>query len=69
MLFHLVSSCFILFQGRVHISEKTKGCLQDNWDFEEGFGSKREPGKKRCLNKIGSDVTQQGSLQQGRRGQ
>jgi len=29
--------------GRVHISEDTKNCLQDNWDFEEGFGSKREP--------------------------
>jgi len=29
--------------GRVHISEKTMSCLKDNWDFEEGFGSKREP--------------------------
>ncbi|KAL5264155.1 hypothetical protein ACHWQZ_G005287 [Mnemiopsis leidyi] len=29
--------------GRVHISDKTKGCLKDDWDFEEGFGSKREP--------------------------
>ena len=29
--------------GRVHISEQTKGYLKDEWDFEDGFGSKREP--------------------------
>lgn len=29
--------------GRVHISEQTKSYLKDEWEFEDGFGSRREP--------------------------